>query len=120
MRYLPLRSKRCLIDYWRRIPSRFGPKIIVEGETGFIVDDIDRAVEAVGKIDQISRARCRRGREVHRSSHGRGLHPDLPAIAQPFIYSSRSLEWLPGIAPKRDPIERSLAGQVDLTKGSKQ
>ncbi len=36
------------------------PEIIVEGETGFIVDDIDRAVEAVPKIDQISRARCRR------------------------------------------------------------
>jgi glycosyltransferase involved in cell wall biosynthesis len=35
------------------------PEIIVDGETGFIVDDIDRAVEAVGKIDQISRARCR-------------------------------------------------------------
>jgi len=30
--------------------------------------------------------------QVHRSSHGRGLHPDLPAIAQPFIYPSRSLE----------------------------
>jgi len=36
------------------------PEIIVEGETGFIVEDIDRAVEAVGKIEQISRARCRR------------------------------------------------------------
>jgi hypothetical protein len=39
------------------------------------------------------------------SSHGRGLHPDLPAIAQPFIYSSGSLELLPAIAPKPDPIE---------------
>jgi hypothetical protein len=28
------------------------PEIIVEGETGFIVEDIDRAVEAVGKIEQ--------------------------------------------------------------------
>ena len=36
------------------------PEIIVEGETGFLVEDIDRAVEAVGKINQISRARCRR------------------------------------------------------------
>ncbi|PYL46408.1 MAG: glycosyl transferase, partial [Verrucomicrobia bacterium] len=35
------------------------PEIIVEGETGFIVEDIDRAAEAVAKIDQISRARCR-------------------------------------------------------------
>ncbi len=37
--------------------------------------------------------------QVHRSTHGRGLHPDLPAIAQPLIYSSSSLELLPAIAP---------------------
>ena len=35
-------------------------EIIVEGGIGFIVEDIDRAVEAVGKIEQISRAACRR------------------------------------------------------------
>jgi hypothetical protein len=29
-------------------------------ETGFIVEDIAPAVEAVGKIEQISRVRCRR------------------------------------------------------------
>ena len=33
---------------------------MVKGETGFLVEDIDRAVEAVGKIEQIGRARCRR------------------------------------------------------------
>jgi hypothetical protein len=53
------RSKRCL-DYWRLIPGGSVPEIIVEGETGFIAEDIDRAVEAVGKIEPISRARCRR------------------------------------------------------------
>ena len=58
-RYLPLPSKRCLIDYCRLVPCGSVPEIIVEGETGFIVEDIDRAVEAVGKIEQISRARCR-------------------------------------------------------------
>ena len=30
--------------------------------------------------------------QVHRSSYGRGLRPDLPAITEPVIYSSRSLE----------------------------
>ena len=45
-------------------PSGSVPEIIVEGETGFIVEDIDSAVEAVGKIDQISRARCRREFEL--------------------------------------------------------
>jgi hypothetical protein len=67
-------------------------------------------VEAVGKIEQISRARCRREFEqVYRSAHGRGLHPDLPATAQPFIYSSRGLELLPAIALKPCHIERYLA-----------
>jgi hypothetical protein len=42
------------------------PEIIVEGETGFMVEDIDRAVEAVGKIEQISRALPQRIRtKVH-------------------------------------------------------
>ena len=32
--------------------------------------------------------------QVHRSAYARGLRPDLPAIAQPFIDSSRGLELL--------------------------
>src|SRR5207237_9559796 len=47
--------------------------------------------------------------QVHRSSHGRGLPPDLPAIAQPVIYSSSGLELLPAIAPKPDHIGRCSA-----------
>ena len=33
--------------------------MIDDGVTGFIVDDVDGAVEAVGRIDQLSRATCR-------------------------------------------------------------
>jgi glycosyltransferase involved in cell wall biosynthesis len=36
------------------------PEIIDQGETGFIVDDLDRAVEAVHRIGTIDRTRCRR------------------------------------------------------------
>jgi hypothetical protein len=36
-----------------RFPCDSVPEIIVEGETGFMVEDIDRALEAVGKIEQI-------------------------------------------------------------------
>jgi len=36
------------------------PEIIDDGKTGFLVDDIDQAVEAIGKIDSISRQECRR------------------------------------------------------------
>ncbi|WP_225031003.1 glycosyltransferase family 4 protein [Paraburkholderia sp. XV] len=35
------------------------PEIIDDGVTGFIVNTIDEAVEAVGKIDTIDRSRCR-------------------------------------------------------------
>lgn len=35
------------------------PEIIEHGVTGFVVDDVDQAVSAVEKIDEISRARCR-------------------------------------------------------------
>jgi hypothetical protein len=47
-----------------------------------MVEDIDRAVEAVGKIEQISRARCRREFEQRFTDrhNGRGLHSDLPAV----------------------------------------
>jgi glycosyltransferase involved in cell wall biosynthesis len=34
-------------------------EIIDDGVTGFIVDDIDAAVAAVGRIGEIDRARCR-------------------------------------------------------------
>jgi glycosyltransferase involved in cell wall biosynthesis len=35
------------------------PEIVDDGETGFVVDDIDGMVEAVGRLETISRARCR-------------------------------------------------------------
>lgn len=35
------------------------PEIVKDGKTGFIVDTVDEMVEAVGKIDQISRRVCR-------------------------------------------------------------
>ena len=35
------------------------PEVIDEGVTGFVVDSVDAAVEAVGKVAQIDRRRCR-------------------------------------------------------------
>ena len=65
---------------------RFGPEIIVEGETGFIVEDIDRAVEAVGKIEQISRARCRR--EFEQRFTDRHMAEDYIRIYQQLLSRS--------------------------------
>ncbi len=47
------------------IATRFGalPEIIVDGETGFVVDSIDHAVSCVEKLDQINPNNCRRNVE---------------------------------------------------------
>jgi glycosyltransferase involved in cell wall biosynthesis len=36
------------------------PEIVAHGETGFVVDDLDHAVAAIDKLDQIDRSACRR------------------------------------------------------------
>jgi glycosyltransferase involved in cell wall biosynthesis len=46
---------------WRRGSV---PEVVEEGITGYIVDTIDDAVAAVGKIEQLDRERCRRVFEV--------------------------------------------------------
>ena len=78
---------RCL-DYWRLIPCGSVPEIIVEGETGFLVEDIDRAVEAVGKIEQISRERCRR--EFEQRFADRHIAEDYLRIYQQLLSRSSS------------------------------
>jgi glycosyltransferase involved in cell wall biosynthesis len=35
------------------------PELVVDGETGFIVDGVDGAVQAVGRLEEIGRAACR-------------------------------------------------------------
>ena len=49
------------------------PEVIVDGQTGFIVDSPDEMVEAVGKVDQIDPARCRRHVEQRFGSQTMGL-----------------------------------------------
>ena len=44
------------------------PEVIADGETGFVCDDEDEMVEAVGRLDQIDRARCRAEAERRFSS----------------------------------------------------
>ena len=43
------------------IATRLGsvPEVVVHGETGFVVDDLDEAAEAVGRLGQIDRRACR-------------------------------------------------------------
>ncbi len=44
------------------------PEIVADGETGFIVDDVDGAVQAVGMLGTLDRASCRRRVEEHFSA----------------------------------------------------
>jgi glycosyltransferase involved in cell wall biosynthesis len=48
------------------IATRFGalPEIIIEGQTGFVVDSIDQAVTAVDKLANIEPAACRQNAEA--------------------------------------------------------
>ncbi|AKB18558.1 MULTISPECIES: glycosyltransferase [unclassified Methanosarcina] len=39
------------------------PELIMDGETGFLVNDVDEAVEAVQKVNSISRRKCRKSVE---------------------------------------------------------
>jgi glycosyltransferase involved in cell wall biosynthesis len=47
------------------IATRYGalPEIIREGETGFVVDSIDQAIEAVDRLETLSPKACRRNAE---------------------------------------------------------
>jgi hypothetical protein len=59
------------------------PEVIEHGRTGFIVDDVDEMVEAVGQIDNIDPAECRRaaqerfGVERFVSAHEKAYHAML-------------------------------------------
>jgi glycosyltransferase involved in cell wall biosynthesis len=44
------------------------PEIIDEGRTGFIVDSVDDAVDAIGKVAQLNRGDCRKAVEQRFSS----------------------------------------------------
>src|SRR3990170_1397033 len=41
------------------------PELVVDGQTGFLVRDVDSMVNAIGRIDAIEPARCRRHVEAN-------------------------------------------------------
>ena len=40
-------------------------KFLADNKTGFLVNNVDEAVEAIGKLDQINRTDCRKRVEEH-------------------------------------------------------
>ena len=57
------------------------PEVIDDGVTGFVVDSVDEAVEAVERIAGLSRHACRSAFEaaLRRRAHGPGLRGGVPA-----------------------------------------
>ena len=56
------------------------PEVVTDGETGFLVNTVDEAVDAVARVPELERAACRaarRGALLGRSD-GRQLHGNVP------------------------------------------
>ena len=78
------------------------PEVLDEGETGFVVSTVEEAVEAVGRLEEISRRGCRAAferrftaprmasdyvriyrQQIERNRHGREDHADPGAVLHP-------------------------------------
>src|SRR3990172_5621899 len=80
------------------------PELIVDGETGFLVDDVEEMAAAVGRIDSIDPRRCREHVEanfdvpvmveaylrVYRQILGAPLAEKSPAMTPPAFYAKDS------------------------------
>ena len=60
-------------------PEGSAPELVLDGETGFVVDDEHAMAEAVGRLDEIDPARCReqRGGALRRDAGGGGVRARL-------------------------------------------
>ncbi len=68
------------------------PEIVLHGETGFIVQDVEQMVKAVEEVHRIDRSRCREHVE---------LNFDVPRIVDDYL---RAYEWI---------LEAEAAGRSD-------
>jgi len=71
------------------------PELIVDGETGFVVGDVDSMVEVLGKIDTISPIRCR---------HHVETNFDVPIMVEGYLRLYREIVGAPAILPERAPV----------------
>ena len=65
------------------------PEVMEEGKTGFVINDVEEAVQAVKKIPQISRKHCREVFEERFANHR--MASDYVAIYEKLIKGSRKV-----------------------------
>jgi glycosyltransferase involved in cell wall biosynthesis len=85
------------------------PEIMIDGKTGFVVNDIDEAVEAVEKVGRLDRAECRAIFEERFSSR-RMAHDYLKVYAQIIDGNSRGGRSHPGQRPVLHPRHLPASG----------
>lgn len=71
------------------------PEVILDGETGFLVHDVDSMVEAIGRIDMIEPARCRKHVEVNF---------DIPVMTEGYLRLYRKIAGAPAILAETPPV----------------
>lgn len=71
------------------------PELIVDGETGFLVDDTDTMVAALRKIDSIEPSRCRRHVEANF---------DVPVMVEGYLRLYREIAGAPALLEKALPV----------------
>jgi glycosyltransferase involved in cell wall biosynthesis len=71
------------------------PEIIVDGETGFLVPDVDSMVEALGAVGSIEPGRCRQHVEANF---------DVPAMVEGYLQLYREIVGVPATLAGRQAM----------------
>src|SRR5262249_45920397 len=82
------------------------PEVIENGKTGFVVDDIEQAVEALERIDEIDRRVCRA--EFERRFTSERIAQDYVSVYRTLIDAPRKAPApLVPVRPERAPEART-------------
>ena len=71
------------------------PELIVDGETGFLVRDVDSMLEALGKIDAIEPTRCRQHVQANF---------DVPVMVEGYLRLYREIVGAPATLAETPPV----------------
>ena len=78
------------------------PEVIADGTTGFVVDSLEEAVEAVGRVAWLDRATCRRTFE-ERFDASR-MTRDYVEIYRRLVHGGTERPWVDNHCPSGSPL----------------